>query len=266
MAAIVRRHLAFVAATLLLVAPALGFAADQPAAEQKKVSIAILGDSMADGLWGGVFRALHTDATYVLPRLGRTGSGLGHSAKYDWIAGTKQILQKDKPDIAVVSIGLNDRVSIIVDQHSYAFGTSRWRSAYADRVDALMILLKEAKVPTYWIGLPSMRDEAARADAKVLNAIFAERAAVHGVTFVPMWSITEDKTGETYQTHAVDSSGRRLLVRADDGVHYTAAGYDMLAQRLRDTLQPTIAKVLAATPAKAEGAAASKPAEAVAPK
>ena len=240
-------------------------AAAEPAAAAPpaKVVVAVLGDSMADGLWGGLFRAWRADPSTEALRRAKTGSGLGHVAMFDWFAGTRQILAEDKPDIVVVTIGLNDRVSLISDKRSIAFGSRDWAGAYAERVDKMMATLHDARIPTVWIGLPLMRDEESRRDARLLNAIFAERAARHGITFVPMWTIAG--SAEEYEAYGTDRTGRRRLLRAEDGVHYTGLGYDLLADHLRETLAPIIAQVRAAKaapPAQAQTAPPAPPAPA----
>jgi len=234
--------------------------------EARPVMIAVFGDSMSDGLWGGLFRAWHANPAINVLRRGKNGTGLGHSAKYDWLKGTQTIIAEDKPDIAVVSIGLNDRVSIVLEekQQSVLFGTETWKKAYGDRVEALMTQLRQAGIPTLWIGPPVMRDADANRDAKVMAAIFIERAAKTGVTYLPMWDIAG--SGDEYAAFSKDKDGRQRQIRTDDGTHYTPLGYDLLAERLMATLDPLIAAAKAkpkappaapvAAPAPATAAAA----------
>lgn len=239
---------AFVLCSTVAVVPSAR--ADEP----RKIVIAVIGDSMADGLWGGLFRALHTDPAYSLPRLGKTGSGLSHLAKYDWVAGVQQVIEKEKPDIVVVSIGLNDRGSLIKGESALLFGSNAWKTAYAERVDSIMEPLKKAGIPTYWMGFPTIRDEQARADVAILNKIFMDRAAFFGHSYLPMWTLAG--TDGAYEAYLTDDAGRRRLLRADDGIHFTAYGYDLLAEKLRAVLAPKIKAISAAETAKANPAPA----------
>lgn len=221
--------------------------------EPRKVVIAIIGDSMADGLWGGMFRALHTDPAYSLPRLGKNGAGLNHLAKYDWVAGVQQVIDKEKPDIVVMSIGLNDRGSFIGDG-AILFGTPAWKTAYTGRVDAIMTALKKANIPTYWLGFPVVRDEQARADYAILNEIYKDRAAAFGHTYLPMWTLAGAEG--SYEASLTDASGNRHALRIEDGIHYTPYGYDLLAEKLRAALEPKIKSLTAAAPSPAPASAA----------
>ena len=72
------------------------------------VTIAVIGDSMADGFWGGLYRQTHNDRGINLLQLGKNGTGLGHPAKYDWIKAMPEIVAQGKPDIAIIALGIND--------------------------------------------------------------------------------------------------------------------------------------------------------------
>ena len=250
-----------IALSMLAGAPS-GMADEPHKDEPRKIVIAVIGDSMADGLWGGLYRALYTDPGYSLPRLGKTGSGLSHLAKFNWITGVQDVIEKEKPDIAVVSIGLNDRGSIILEHSAVAFGTPAWKTAYTERVDIIMNALKQAGIPTYWIGFPVMRDEQARADARILDQIFSERAAHYGHAYIPMWPLAGDEN--TYEAYSTDATGRRRLLRAEDGIHFTSLGYDLLAEKLRAALEPKLKAIASAgqpkaSPAPAQASAAAAP-------
>ncbi len=225
--------------------------------------IAIMGDSLADGFWGGLFRVARKNKSISLLQLGKNGTGLGHPAKYDWVKGVSEIIAQQHPDIAVITMGINDRVSLILDESQnpsekrlVMFGSPKWRVEYAKRLDDLLAPLEAQHIPTYWIALPVMRDETANNDAKVLNGLFVEATARHQVTYLPLWDITN--SGEAYQAFGPDRDGHIKQLRQDDGVHYTMAGFDALALHLLETLHPTIEHTLKAK-ARAQAATAVTP-------
>jgi len=227
-----------VAATMLI--PFDAVRADMP------VVIAVFGDSLADGLWGSLFRGWQNDRSVTVLRRARNGTGLAHPAKYDWLQGTAEIIATDKPDIAIITLGLNDRITIALPDKSLLFATDDWKKVYVDRVESLMGQLKKAGIPTFWIGLPVMRDAEAQKDALMFNEIFRAAAERNGVTFIPMWDVAGG--GETYQAFGKDKSGRERQIRTEDGVHYTILGYDLLSDHLRDALAPAMAAVKSKAP------------------
>src|ERR1700760_2234565 len=75
----------------------LGFDALAPAfaLPHEEVRIALLGDSMIDGIWGGLLRAVQKENCAHLIKLGRygmIGTGLTRADKFDWTEEAKSIL------------------------------------------------------------------------------------------------------------------------------------------------------------------------------
>jgi hypothetical protein len=56
-------------------------------------------------------------------------------------------------------------------------------------------------------------------------------AGEHGVVFVPTHEVTADESGQ-YAAYLADETGRSRLMRANDGVHFTSRGYELLAGQL----------------------------------
>ena len=76
----------------------------------------VIGDAMADWLAYGLEDAYTEQPDMGVIRKHKTTSGL---IKYqpkgepsDWAAAAKGILETEKPDVIVVMLGLNDRISI----------------------------------------------------------------------------------------------------------------------------------------------------------
>ena len=79
-------------------------------------NVLVIGDAMADWLAYGLEDAYTEQPDMGVVRKHRTTSGL---IKYqpkgepsDWVAAAKGILETEKPDVIVVMLGLNDRISI----------------------------------------------------------------------------------------------------------------------------------------------------------
>ncbi|MCL2713766.1 MAG: GDSL-type esterase/lipase family protein [Alphaproteobacteria bacterium] len=79
-------------------------------------NILVLGDSMADWLAFGLEEAYADDPTMGILRRHRANSGLiryqPRGEPSDWAAAAKGILANEKPDIVVIMLGLNDRISL----------------------------------------------------------------------------------------------------------------------------------------------------------
>lgn len=203
-------------------------------------TILIFGDSMADGLWGGLTRALIRDPRVKLIRRGKNGTGLARPDVYDWPAALPGLLDTEKPDVVILSFGLNDRQDTFADgRRQFYFRTEAWRSSYIERVQAILAPLRERHIQTIWVGLPIMRDSTVSKDAEYLNSLYEPAVAAAGATFFPIWDMSVDSNRD-YASHTKGADGRMRSLRSDDGMHFSPAGYDLLAQALLQKLAPTM--------------------------
>jgi len=82
-----------------------------------------------------------------------------------------------------------------------------------------------------WVGQPNMGPNRPDLQARVpaLNAIFQEEAGKRpGVLYVDIWSLTSDANG-AYAPFLPNEDGSVVLIRANDGVHFTPEGGRRLA-------------------------------------
>jgi hypothetical protein len=200
--------------------------------EDDRFQVVVFGDSLADGLWTGVYRSLRRDNRFEVVRHTRVSSGLSRPDYFNWQDELDTYLARHDVDAAVISVGLNDAQPVYHDgRWEHGFGTDPWNEIYRERVGAFMGRLTEAGVPTFWIGLPTVRSSSFDERIHHINQIYREMAEAHGVIFVPTRALTADEDGE-YAAYLADDSGRSRLMRANDGVHFTTRGYEMLAEQL----------------------------------
>lgn len=205
-----------------------------------KVAVAITGDSLADGIWGAIYRKLVRDKRYVIRRQAKNSTGFTTDGLLD------QIEEGFKPtpaDAVVMMVGANDRRSFFVDGRSRAlFATPSWKDFYGGRAAAFMDSLKSRDVPVVWILLPVMRDEGAARDARLINDLVRKAAAERPwVRTVDSWALTADANG-AYQAHFKDLTGKVRLMRDNDGVHFTPPGYELIAESVLNLLRETSPK------------------------
>ncbi|MBV8565587.1 MAG: DUF459 domain-containing protein [Methylobacteriaceae bacterium] len=226
-------------ATLAFVALLSAQALAQPAVAE--IRIAFVGDSMSDGIWGGLVRMTSTDpclkGQFDLGRFGNNGTGLTRPDRFDWPQEVKRIMTTFRPDLLVVSLGLNDR-QFIVDVNAgkahIEYGTPEWIPKYTEQVTAFLQNGSEARAGLLWIGIPVMRDPVANNDALEKNKIYSGAIANLGnskVQFVQPWRLNPNGP-EAFKSIGPGRDGSIIALRAPDGVHFTSAGYDMLASYL----------------------------------
>ena len=213
-------------------APASAFAAGQ-----EPMRIAFVGDSMADGVWGGIQRRISKDACLRqllrTGRYGEIGTGLARADKFNWPAKVKTIMGEFRPHLFIVSFGLNDRNPVVEvgGKKRIDLTNPEWGAAYKEQVAAFLQAAASAQAGVMWLGIPVLRDDVSNKDALEKNAIF--KATVNQMqdkrlVYVEPWKLAA--AGEdAFQPYYTDASGSRVQLRATDGIHFTGAGYDLIS-------------------------------------
>ncbi|HID99535.1 MAG TPA: DUF459 domain-containing protein [Thiotrichaceae bacterium] len=198
------------------------------------LTIAIIGDSQAYGIWAAIYRELRQNKDFTVIRETRTASGL---AALDWRDKVKGLLDKQRVHIALIVMGANDgQVLIRKGKPRLAYKSPSWKTAYVQRVKNLMGLLEDRNILTFWIGLPAVRRESMKEQVTMLNGFYEKTAASFAaVRFLPIWHLTVNEGGK-YSAYGLDVTGRKRLLRANDGVHFTTKGYDVLTRYILESL------------------------------
>jgi hypothetical protein len=186
--------------------------------------IGVFGDSMADGLWAALYRDLNGKQGVTVTQFSAVSTGL---SRYDYVDiqdKTARQLSETPVDAAVVMFGTNDAQGISLDGVIHDFGTPGWKAAYAKRIDDLVGLLRANDVAVYWVGLPKMKRAGFDAKMTVINAVVRERMTALGVPLIETTGVTANAAGD-YEAYLPGANGRPQLMRANDGIHMTMAGY-----------------------------------------
>jgi hypothetical protein len=221
-----------VAALLVLVCGVGAALADDDATMRRVV---VFGDSQAQGVAGGLQRVLLDDPRYKVLNHTHPGAAIVHSDT-EWMAPIQDFLDKDKAEVAVIMFGANDRLDLRDDDGKYVhFRSDEWRAAYAKRVDRMLTALSGAHFKIVWCGNPIARSPAYSADMSYINDIYADEVAHFGGEYLPLWTVIADNQGQ-FTAYGPDRSGVTERLRNDDGIHFTAAGYELIAERVISVL------------------------------
>ncbi len=216
---------------VLLNVMAVARADDAPAAAEA-LQVAVFGDSQAQGIAGGLQRVLLGDPRFRILNRTHPGASLIH-AESEWLGPVDHfIAAHDKADVAVVMFGANDRLDMRDPKLGYLhFESDEWRDAYAAKVDRILTALTGAHLKIIWCGNPIAKSATYSSDMSYINGIFEEEVPKYGGTFFPLWSVIADDKGE-FAAYGKDRNGTTERLRGDDGIHFTAAGYEVIADKL----------------------------------
>ena len=205
-------------------------------------TIVVFGDSQAQGLAGGLARVLLEDSRFRVINRTHPGAALVHSES-EWLAPAQRFVAREKADIAVVMFGANDRLDLRDDRGAYLrFRSDGWREAYAARIGKILTALSNAGLKVIWCGNPIARSPTYSADMGYINTIYEEEARRFGAQFVSLWAAVADNGGN-YIAYGKDRDGVTQRMRADDGIHFTAAGYEVIAEKIIGLLSTSAANL-----------------------
>jgi hypothetical protein len=172
---------------------------------------------------------------------GRVATGLERPDVFNWFTHIREQVRKLRPNAVVLDFGGND-------DHGYMtglpegvsigdFGSASWRAEYRRRVAGLLDSLNRAHVFVVWIGLPITRDPAQTQRYDTINAITASEARKRkgGVAYIDTYNEFASDTGGFAQ-YMTNDSGKEILIRAPDGVHFERAGGDIIARNVLHAL------------------------------
>jgi hypothetical protein len=203
-----------------------GLTADGRLLLQTGDRVFIAGDSLMQG-----------PATQLAPRFrarglqpvdaSRVSTGLAYPQFFDWVAKIKEAILKARVDAVIVFLGANDTFDMYDGPRQIAVGSPVWQRLYSSRVEEIAAFAKQRNVPLIWLGMPAMNRRDIQPYVPMMNRLYASAVRRHGGVYIPIDRVL----GETDQSYTPVKivNGERLMVRADDGVHFTPTGWSLVA-------------------------------------
>lgn len=193
----------------------------------------VAGDSLAEVPGEGIERLSSPDLD-VIGIESRLSTGLARPDLYNWFTRFQQVIATIHPQVAILSFGADDAHGLMTGvpagQTVGPFGSPSWIAEYRRRVDGVTRELNAAGIRTIWLGLPFPDGPGFRQSFPVMNRILASVARAHAPDsyYVDTWHMFEGAHGR-YSAY-LRVHGKLTLLRLPDGVHYTAAGGDLIAR------------------------------------
>lgn len=210
-------------------------------AAQGRVRIGVFGDSFGDGVWAALYHQLHDPKSFQVIKFSQQSTGFTRYASLNLEEHVKQQLEGQPIDVAVISFGANDTQGVMHAGRYAALLSPEWKAEIGARIERYVGLLRAQGAVVYWVGLPVMRKPSFDVDISGMNAFFAEKMAKLGVGFIDTRPFSVDEKGQ-YAAYLPDPQTHvPRLARANDGIHMSMHGYEMLtgglAQRIRDYVE-----------------------------
>jgi len=206
----------------------------------KPLRIWVAGDSLA-AVPGQALERLTNPALRVVAVESRLSTGLARPDLYNWFTRIQNASKQLTPKVAVFSFGADDAHDLMAGvpagKRIGALGTPSWTAEYRRRVDGVTRELNAKGVHVVWLGLPIPDGPGFKKSFPIVNGILESVAAAHPklATYVDTWHILADAHGRYAPYLRVH--GKLTLMRLPDGVHYTAAAGDLIAQQVLKQLR-----------------------------
>jgi len=231
--------------------------AETPAPKPEAPDVLVVGDSQAQGVAGALMRRYLRSKDFHVIDKSKIGTGLTSKSTYDWDAVVAELATTEHAKVAVVMFGANDRPPVRIKGVVDPALSDKFGKTYGARVEKIVKSLRDAKIDVVWLGDPVVKDADYSADMQILNQVMEPAAEKEGAKWVSLWDLGVDPDG-SYDAFGKALDGQTKRLRADDGVHFTPSGYDLIAARL-DPILKTLATGQPAPPASGTKASADAP-------
>jgi hypothetical protein len=172
----------------------------------------------------------------------KVSSGIASNNIRNWPDNFTQEQPQYQPEAVIFMVGANDAPIV---------GNNDWEAQYRSKVDQMMDLLVggAAQRTVFWVGSPilgSHYNHGVEDVDRVMREEAAKRPTVVYIDAYTLFSVNGEYSGSITDTH-----GNQVQMRTDDGVHFTVAGAQYLAEhvfKLLDTRWNLSGQAVLSTP------------------
>lgn len=192
--------------------------------------ILLVGDSLMQGLAPHLITNLKRKYKVESMDLSKHSTGLTYPAFFDWPATVEDAFELEDYSVVIVFLGANDPWDMTIHGRYTRFGSEQWKTIYRERVARIINTAAQHRARLVWLGVPPLGREDLIGKAPTLNAIYAEEAGK-----MPLFArfVATDPTltadGSSFTKFLELPERGSVMVRTDDGVHFTTQGHRLLA-------------------------------------
>jgi len=190
----------------------------------------IAGDSIAWSVGNGLGRRAAGTGVVAPVYESRVSSGLSTPGFFDWARRAGEELPRLNPEIVVFVMGTNDWAAPQATPVDTT-GQPAWKAGYAKQVQAMVDTLTSGGRSLYWVGPPVLREAKQEAGSRAVAQVIEDVVAKNpNVEFIDMHDLLDADDGS--YTAVIEVDGKKVQVRAGDGVHLTPDGGDLVGDAI----------------------------------
>ncbi len=193
--------------------------------------VLLIGDSLMQGLAPHLVARFKKKDQIQTVDMSRHSTGLTYPAFYNWPNAVKEAFAKQSFDVMIVFMGANDPWDMTVKGKYIRFASPRWNEIYSERVRAILEIASANKTRVIWLSTPPMGREDIKAKIPQLNQLYKaeiEKFAANAKFIDTAPVLTTD--GITYSRFIELPERGSVMLRTDDGIHFTTQGHRLLSK------------------------------------
>ncbi|PNK60048.1 DUF459 domain-containing protein [Psychrobacter sp. FDAARGOS_221] len=195
------------------------------------------GDSMMEGVAPWAMRELQSRYQIASIDLSKQNTGLSYSTFFDWPATIEQTILEN-PDIGVLAVflGANDPWAVPDPNNPGGkyidFATPRWNELYSEKINRIMQAAERNQTQVIWMTPPLMKSEKLKQQMITLSALHKETIPNTKALILDSRPLLLDNPESETYTDSILIDGNKVKVRTADGIHFTSAGQQHLAEAI----------------------------------
>lgn len=193
--------------------------------------VLLIGDSLMQGLAPHLVARFNRKHQIQTVDMSRHSTGLTYPAFYNWPDAVRGAFEKQSFNVLIVFMGANDPWDMTINGKYIRFASDRWNEIYRERVRSILEIAKAHNTRVIWLSTPPMGREDIKAKIPQLNQLYQAEIANFADTarFIDTAPVlTTD--GVTYTRFIELPERGSVMLRTDDGVHFTTQGHKLLSK------------------------------------
>ena len=195
--------------------------------------VLFVGDSLMQGVAPHVNADLYRQHAIRGFDLSKQSTGLAYPGFFNWPRQIKKtFLEKPNIKLMVVFLGPNDPWDFPHPQGNpyLKFGSENWETVYRSRIRELLETAQKNGARVLWLAPPCMRKKELNMRMAYLSGLFSDEVKNSREFFLSTGGIVGCDS-ERFASF-MDSGGKKIKARSDDGIHFTLAGQKKIANEI----------------------------------
>lgn len=193
--------------------------------------VLLIGDSLMQGLAPHLVARFNRKHQIQTVDMSRHSTGLTYPAFYNWPDAVRGAFEKQSFNVLIVFMGANDPWDMTINGKYIRFASDRWNEIYRERVRSILDIAKAHNTRVIWLSTPPMGREDIKAKIPQLNQLYQTELASYAgnarfIDTAPV--LTTD--GVTYTRFIEVPERGCVMLRTDDGIHFTTQGHKLLSK------------------------------------